>query len=99
MNVQAVENWALIKGRVSSIQPPAEPYGYAVATIAVEEVTPVSGYANMFAWSVGKEVEFNIPQAKVDEISLAEGDSISAKVRKASPTASFVDADSVVKLG
>ena len=99
MNVQAVENWALIKGKVLSIRPHGELDRYAVAKIAVEEVTPVSGYANMFAWAVGKEVEFNIPQSKVDEVSLSEGDKISAKVRKGTPTASFVDADSVVKLG
>ncbi len=97
MSVQAVENWALIHGRVEAISDHGELTDYASTTISVNEVTPVPDYPNLFSWATGKEIAINIPKTKVDELGLSAGDSIRARVRKAGPTSAFVDPDEIAK--
>src|SRR5215207_4135660 len=97
MQVQAVENWAIISGKINAISDHGELSDYASATISVIEVTPVDGYANLFSWAVGKEINVNIPTVKVDELGFRAGDSIRARIRKAGPTSAFVDPDEIRK--
>jgi hypothetical protein len=97
MQVQVVENWAIISGKIDAISDHGELSDYASATISVIEVTPVDGYPNLFSWAVGKQIDVNIPKVKVDELGLSAGDSIRARVRKAGPTSAFVDPDEMTK--
>lgn len=97
MQVQVVENWAIISGKIDAISDHSELSDYASATISVTEVTPAEGYPNLFSWAVGKEIDVNIPKVKVDELGLSAGDSIRARVRKASPTGSFIDPNEITK--
>lgn len=98
MQVQVVENWALISGKIDAISDHSELSNYASAEVSVTEVTPVEGYPNMFSWAVGKQISINIPKTKVDELGLAAGDSIRARVRKAGPTSSFADPHEIAKI-
>lgn len=91
--VAAVENWAEIDGRVVSVEKHDDLDGYVRARIDVQSVAPVEGYANLFAWAPGNEVEINIPQAAGE--SLQPGAHVHFKARKATPTASFADPDSI----
>jgi len=97
MQVQVVENWAIISGKINAISDHSELSDYASATISVTEVTPVDGYPNLFSWAVGKQIHVNIPKVKVDELGLSAADSIRARVRKAGPTSAFVDPDEITK--
>jgi len=97
MQVQAVENWAIIRGKIEALSPHRELNDYASASITVIEVTPVPGYPNLFSWAVGKQIDVNIPKTKTEELGLAAGDSIRARVRKAGPTNAFVDPDEIEK--
>ena len=99
MQVQAVENWAHIRGKIEAISQHGELDDYISANITVSEVTPVPGYPNLFSWAVGKEIAVNIPKLKVSELGLAAGDSIGARVRKTGPTNAFVDPDEIAKTG
>ena len=97
MQVQAIENWAIIGGKINAISDHSELSDYASATISVTEVTPVDGYPNLFSWAVGKQIDVNLPKVKVDELGFREGDSIRARVRKAGPTSAFVNPDEITK--
>ena len=97
MQVQVVENWAIISGKINAINDHSELSDYTSATITVTEVTPVEGYPNLFSWAVGKEINVNIPKVKADELGLNAGDSIRARVRKAGPTNAFVDPNDIKK--
>jgi hypothetical protein len=99
MQVQAVENWAFIRGKIEAINQHSELNDYVSANITVNEVTPVPGYPNLFSWAVGKEIAVNIPKVKAGELGLAPGDSISARCRKSGPTSAFVDPDEIAKTG
>jgi hypothetical protein len=97
MQVQVVENWAIVSGKINAISDHSELSDYASATISVTEVTPVDGYANLFSWAVGKQINVNIPKVKLDELGLSAGDSVRARVRKAGPTSAFVDPHEITK--
>ena len=49
MDVQVIENWSEIEGKVAAVTPHPELAGYVTATIDVERVSPVEGYANLFS--------------------------------------------------
>jgi hypothetical protein len=91
--VAAAENWAEIEGRVVSVEKHDELDGYVRVRIDVRSVTPVEGYANLFAWALGKQIDINIPQAAAE--SLAPGTTVHLRARKATPSASFADPESV----
>ena len=95
--MQVVENWALIRGAIEALGQHSELNDYVSATVKVTEVTPVSGYPNLFSWAIGQEIAVNIPKTKADELQLAAGDSILARVRKSGPTSAFVDPDEIAK--
>ena len=67
------------------------------ATVDVRQVTPVSGYPNLFSWAIGKQITVNIPASKAGALSLGPGDEIGGRVRKTGPTSAFVDPDSLAK--
>ena len=97
MPVQAVENWALIRGKIVAVGPHPELDNFVAATVEVNQATPVEGYPNLFSWAVGKQITVNVPAARTSELSLAPGDEISSRVRKTGPTSAFVDPDSLTK--
>jgi hypothetical protein len=92
---QVIENWADIKGKVASVEPHPELDGYSNATIDVETVSPVSGFANLFSSAAGGQVTVNVHTAKVAELGLAPGTSISSRIRKFGPLSAFADPDSI----
>lgn len=98
MQVQVVENWAIIRGKIEDLGPHGELNEYASANITVTEVNPVPGYPNLFSWAIGKQIDVNIPKTKTEELGLVAGDSIRARVRKAGPTSAFADPDEIEKI-
>ena len=93
--VQSIENWAKIKGKIVDIAKHDDLDDYVTATVAVDDVTPVDDYANLFSWAKDKEITVNIPAEKARELSLERGHDIQARVRKAGPKASFVQPESL----
>lgn len=91
--VAVIENWAEFEGRVVSVQNNEDLTGYACARIEVRNVMPVAGYANLFEGALGKQIEINVPQAAAK--SLRPGADVHLRARKATPTASFADPDSI----
>jgi hypothetical protein len=97
MPVSAVENWSEIEGSVAEIAPSPELAEYMVMTVDVTRVTPVHGYPNLFSWAVGEKVAVNVAASRVAEIGLVPGDLIRCRIRKAGPTATFADPESLAK--
>jgi hypothetical protein len=93
MDVQVIENWSEIEGKVAAVTPHPELAGYVTAAIDVERVSPVEGYANLFSSAAGSQVEINIPAAK--GAGLGSGATIRMRIRKAGPASAFADPDSI----
>jgi hypothetical protein len=94
--VQIVENWSEIKGDVRDLRPDPELPGHVVATVELEAANPVEKpeggtFPNLLAESAGSTVELHVPEAVAAQNSLAPGRRVSARVRRATPTRSFVD--------
>jgi hypothetical protein len=93
--VSIVENWAQLEGTVREMRPDPELPDQLVAVVDVHAVEPVADergvqYPNMFADAPGHAVEINVPAAVAAERELAAGRRISARVKRGSPTRSFV---------
>ena len=98
MNVQVVENWVVIEGSVAGIKPHPDLAGYTLATIAVERVSPLAGFANLFQEAAGQTIPVNILSTKADELALRPPMRIRLRIRKATPWSAFADPDSIVRL-
>jgi len=95
--VQVIENRSQVRGRVMSIAPHPSLNGYAVVDIAVSDVAPVSGYANLFNDHVGKTVGVNVRSDEVPTFALNSGDDVSVRIRRAGPEAVFAESGSFSK--
>jgi len=71
--------------------------GYTVVDLALSDVAPVSGYANLFGEQTGNVVSVNVPSEDARSHGLAAGDELSALIRRAGPQAVFADPASIVK--
>ena len=60
MSVQAIENWALVKGIVTGVVPDED---NVVFTLSVEGVTKDDGYPNLFEWAVGQSINETLPKS------------------------------------
>jgi hypothetical protein len=94
--VQIIENWSEIEGDVREVRPDPELPGHLVATVAVSGSKPVarpdgSEFPNLLAESAGDTIDIHVPEAAAAEHQLAAGRHVSARVRRATPTRSFVD--------
>ena len=98
MNVQVVENWVDIEGSIAAIKPHPELDGYALATIAVERVSPLDGFANLFQEAAGQTIPVNIPSPRASELALSPNLRVRLRIRKATPWSAFADPDSIVRL-
>jgi RimK-like ATP-grasp domain len=97
MSVQVIENWALIRGKITQIQNHPDLTGYMTASIEVGEVSTVEGYPNLFEWAKGRQIAVNIPASRVHELGLGIGDQVIFRVRKSGPESAFADPGSIVK--
>ena len=97
MNVQVVENWVEIEGSIAAITPHPEMDGYVLATIAVERVSPLDGFANLFQEAAGQTIAVNIPSPRATELALSPPMRIRLRIRKATPWSAFADPDSIVR--
>ena len=95
--VQVVENRSRVRGRVMNVAQHPTMDGYAVVDLALSDVAPVSGYANLFGHETGKVVSVNIPWGDARSHGLMPGDDLSAVVRRAGPQAVFADPASLAK--
>lgn len=93
--VQSVENWARLQGRVTRVESHPHLQDYVVADVDVHDVVPVAGFANMFEWARGKNIQLTIPSSKATELSLQAGSTIRSEVRRAGPDSSFVNPASI----
>ena len=96
MQVQVVENWADVQGRIVELKAHPTLSGYWMARIAVDGVSPVAGFPNLFEWAKGQTIEVNIPAVRAQELSLTTGQTVSGRVRKGGPTSAFVAPETLV---
>jgi hypothetical protein len=95
--VQVIENRSQVRGRVMNIAPHPSLNGYVVVDIAVSDVAPVSGYANLFGEHLGQTIGINVSSDEVPKLALSVGDDVSARIRRAGPQAVFAEAGSLAK--
>lgn len=97
MNVQVVENWVVIEGSIAAIEPHAKLAGYVLATIAVDQVSPLDGFANLFQEAAGQTIPVNIPSPRANELALGPNVRVRMRIRKATPSSAFADPDSITR--
>ena len=76
--VQVVENWAELRGRVIAVAGHKQPR-FATAKLAVDSVSDVDGFPNLFAEEKGHVVDVAIPATTA---SLRVGDAVVLRVRR-----------------
>jgi hypothetical protein len=95
MQVQILENWSEISGTVRSREPSPDMPNFARVTIAVKQVTPVAGVANMLERVDGTDIVVHVPRELVASLSIAPGDVIRCRVRRAAHNRMFVHGEHV----
>jgi hypothetical protein len=90
-----IENWAQLEGTVREVRPDPELPDQIVAVVDVESVEPVSDndgklFPNLFAEAPGQTIELHVPAHPAAERQLAPGRQISARVKRAGTSRSFV---------
>jgi len=99
--VQVIENWSEIRGRVRELRPDPELPGQLLATVDVEDAQPVAKpdggtFPNLLEDCAGSAVDVYVPEETATQHGLSPGATISARVRRATPTRSFVDPGSLL---
>jgi hypothetical protein len=86
-NVQVIENWADVTGRLIAVRPHPRLEGYISAALSVSDIRSVPGFANLFETAKGQTIEVNVP---VEAIAAAtEGSTVSWRIRKAGASSNF----------
>ena len=80
--VQAVENWADIRGRIVQLDELSESEPFVEVEVDVDDVRPVAGFANLLAWSAGQRIRVRIPREQARGLGLAVGQSLDCRVQK-----------------
>ena len=93
--MQIIENWADVTARVVAVHPHPQLAGYASVTLAVTEVRPVPGFANLFESANGQTIDVNVPAAELPSTGVDDRKSMSWRVRKAGPASNFAQAKNV----
>jgi hypothetical protein len=86
--VQAAENWADLEGVVQDVTPDPSRPGWVMASVDVRSASPVEGYPNMLAKSVGSLIRLAI-LAREANGTVAPGVRIRARARLAAPRLAF----------
>jgi hypothetical protein len=81
--VQVIENRADVDGRVLAVAPIADRPEHRLVTIEVSGVSPVEGYANLFASAPGTQLDV-ILSAAVDQ-ALRVGTKVRCRIRRGGP--------------
>jgi hypothetical protein len=94
--VQIIENWSEIEGDVREVRPDPELPGHLIATVDVNDAKPVprpegGEFPNLLADAAGGTVDVHVPESTAAQHQLAAGRRLKARVRRATPTRSFVD--------
>lgn len=95
MQMQIIENWAHIEGRVESVEPNKEHAGFVTAQVAVKAANPVPGFPNLFADAPGQTIPLNLPTEVSERLKVRPGVTLSAWVRKSRPGQAFTHPDRV----
>jgi hypothetical protein len=82
--VQVIENRADIKGRVLSVARIAERPNHRLVAIEVSGVSPVEGYANLFASASGTRLDVIVPTSQADALQV--GANVDCRIRRGGPT-------------
>jgi hypothetical protein len=82
--VQVIENKADIKGRVLSVAALAEWPDHRLVAVEVSGVSPVEGYANLFAGAPGTRLDVIVPASQADALRI--GANIDCRIRRGGPT-------------
>jgi len=85
--VQVIENRADLTGHVLSVAEHEKLAGHARAVIAVEAISAVDGYANMFGTAVGSRLEVVVASTRAR--GLRVGDEVRLRIRRAGPSTVF----------
>jgi hypothetical protein len=89
MEVQIVENWSEIAGTVRSLSA-SNVAGFMEVEISVDQVNPVSGFANLLQDAAGKNLMVLIPDELVKSLAIASGNIVVCRVRRANLNRIFV---------
>jgi hypothetical protein len=81
--VQVIENRADIDGRVLAIVPLTDRPDHGLVTIEVSGVSPVEGYANLFAGAPGTRLDVILPAAVAQ--ALRVGVKVRCRIRRGGP--------------
>jgi hypothetical protein len=87
--VQVIENRADIKGRVLAVAPIAQRPDHRLVTIEVGGVSPVEGYANLFAGASGSRLDVVLGAAIAD--ALRVGAQVGCRIRRGGPMVVIAD--------
>jgi hypothetical protein len=87
--VQVIENRADIEGRVLAVAAEQTRPDHKVATIEVDTVKPVEGYANLFANAPGTQVTVIVPAERAGALEV--GSAVRCRIRRGGPTSVFAD--------
>ena len=91
--VQVVENWAQVTGIVRAIGPSDKGPSYRTIILDVDTVTDVPGFPNLLSDTQGTTLVIIVPGRAATRAELAAGTSLTARVRRASPSEVFASPD------
>jgi hypothetical protein len=97
-DVQVIENWVDVRGRLANIRPSAELQHHVSVTLDQVVVSPVAGFPNLFASTEGKMIEVNVPAAAGEHLERLRGTMVSWRIRKGGPSSNFVHPDLALRL-
>lgn len=92
-NVQVIENWADVTGRLVAVRPHPQLEGYVSVSLDQLIISSVPGFPNLFESEKGQTIDVNVPVAAVRRLETARGATVSWRIRKAGPSSNFVHPD------
>lgn len=96
--VQAIENWADVTGKVSSIGDSDKGPDWMTVGVQVEAVEDVEGFPNLVKGAAGDNLLIIARRSTVHRVGASEGSRIRCRVRKASPVDVFAHNEGLTTL-
>ena len=90
MQVQVIENQADIAGTIREIRPHDKLANYSTVVFDVKSVDAVDSYPNLMASTKGLSIDITVPNDEVARRTLAAGQKITLRVKKAGPGEVFL---------
>jgi hypothetical protein len=81
--VQVIENRADIDGRVVAVATIPDRPEHRLVTIEVSGVSPVEGYANLFASAPGTQLDIILPAVVIPDLRV--GEKVRCRIRRGGP--------------